>query len=107
MKGWPCRRMIHCPEIFILCNENCPVKVAVFQDVVLCSVVKNLRSSVLKMETASAFKLFLNFYHFTWHRTLKTKILAVSVRISDLANDRVLVFAFAAVKALNLNFENA
>jgi len=69
--------MVYCAEIFILCNENCPVKVAVFQDVMLCSVVKNLRCSVLKMETASAFKMLVNFYHFTWHRTLKTVILAV------------------------------
>jgi len=59
--------MIHFAEIFILSNEECPVKVAVFQDVMLCSVVKNLWSSVLKMETASAFKMLVNFYCFIWH----------------------------------------
>lgn len=59
------------------------------------------------METASAFIMSVDFYHITLHRSLKTVIfVTITVRISDLADDLVLICAFVAVKALNLNIEN-
>jgi len=57
------------------------------------------------METAGASKMLVNFYHITWHRTLKTVIfIAVSMKISDLAELPCFGFCFCCNKGTESKF---